>query len=217
MKTVILLVVVVLAGCSSVSNQYGTSGSFLFPNWRITGYTDPAKPVDPGQIAFRHGGRLDESAAVLSAATIADPSARQEATDALVEINKDRAESGWGYGHGWGGGYGGSGFDGRQNIQNGYIVNRLSYPVRIEISQLQLLEAGPGGVKQAGSITIGPRTALSFNLFPGNYEFLAINIQNGKTIHRAQAEIDWDKRDVSVRLPPDYSVRLRTDWFWEIK
>ncbi|MFA4871454.1 MAG: hypothetical protein WC610_00070 [Patescibacteria group bacterium] len=88
-----------LAACAQTDNQFQTSASRFHSPAETLKYGDPAGRVDSGQVAMRYGGHLDETAGILSAATIKDPEARDLATEAIVKISRNRT----GYGEGWNG------------------------------------------------------------------------------------------------------------------
>ncbi|MFA4871728.1 MAG: hypothetical protein WC610_01560 [Patescibacteria group bacterium] len=215
MKTMALMCLALLViACVGTGNQFQSSSGWLTSPKETLAYGDPSGRVDPGQVAFRHGARLDETAGVLSAATIADPKAREKATNAITEISKDRNR--WGYN--WGGGAGGYSFGyggARENIlQRGAVVNRSDYPVRVDFAPTMTYGAvGPEPSGKPQSIMVMARNYEIVTLPPGEYRFTAYN-QKGKVIaDERDKEIDWVRGNSEFRVP-DTSDIIAMDWLF---
>ena len=220
MKTMALMCVALLVtACVGTGNQFQSSSGWLTSPKETLAYGNPAGPVDPGQVAFRHGARLDETAGVLSAATIADPEAREKATNALTEISKDRNR--WGYG--WGGGAGGYGFGyngasgGENLLQRGAMVNGSDYPVRVEFAPVITYSApgveAPGGPPQ--SIIVMAKRYEIVNLLPGEYRFAIYNLKGQLIREVRDMGVDWVRGDGGFRVPGT-SDTINVDWVFPV-
>lgn len=173
----VLLIVVLMVGCSTTSSNFASMSGFGFGGKRVIEQADPSRPVDPGQTGLAGiNGQSGPYAAAVTLGTISNPEARKDSLEAIKTISENESIGIWGRGARVRGGQGLIGQNNRApaiegvNVGFGRMENPFPYPIKVYIRGL-----GSPHLFRPGEV-------LELHVPHGRYELVIYNAETGQLI-----------------------------------
>lgn len=138
----LLVLLVLLSGCTTTMDRWGSQSDLgVFTGHTRAKYSDPSRPVDPGQVAaIGINGPSGPYAAAVAVGAIKDPKTQELVANTITQISA--SENIYGYG---GRGFGRGGAVRRDNrLALGMVSNDSNYSLLLAIPRVGNLSINPG-------------------------------------------------------------------------